>query len=468
MKTAHACTVRRIIGGVVNIDKSKQCVEPVGVKLIAISNLISTVLLIGVLLYSERTFGQSFLPAKEFEIEQARRELERIVATDTTEARAARQALDALNQPESSPVGRRARNRREQGDRRIVNGLPTVLYTSVGALLKGNDRGSARAWCTGTLVGCDKYLTAAHCIADNPSPGAYLVFFQQAGFFEVKEIAWNKDAYKGPYFDLAMLTLARSVEGVAPSIINDKEINIPGGFSGTIVGFGRTGGSRYDYGIKREGSIKTGRCPAQYSNSRLFCWSFHADVKPGDAASNTCFADSGGGIFMFDNDERGRVVAKVFGVVSGGRDRSCTQDDLSYNVDLGRYRQWIEGVGQGRLSAQTCGKPMATAVESRQELVRLSAAAPEIVIKIDVPPNTAALSVAMNGEDNSFGANDFDLLVRRGDQLPAAASLCDESGPGQFGYCSIESPLPGTWYVIVRRKRGEGEAQITATLVPKE
>lgn len=411
--------------------------------------------------------GQSFQDPQEFELTQTRRELERIIAEDPAEAPNARNALDALEQPASSPVGRQARNRRERGERRIVNGIPTGSYSAVGALLKGADRRTARAWCSGTLVGCDKYLTAAHCIADNPLPRAYVVFFQNFGFFEVKEIQWQKDDYKFPYFDLAMLKLARPLEGASPMPINYRDLAPPSGFPGTIVGFGRTGGSRYDSGIKREGTIKIKACPPRYENSKLLCWSYNSDIKSSDSASNTCFADSGGGVFMLDSDDRGHLVPKVFGVVSGGRDRNCTENDLSYNVDVGRFRQWIETVGEGRLVSGICGNPIMPSKEfaSRQTIVHLDGTNHEVIIKLEVPNNIVMLRVAMNGEDNSLGKNDFDLSVFRGERVQSAAPACDESGTGQFAFCEIERPDQGTWSIVVSRKKGEGDAQITATLV---
>src|SRR5262249_4910274 len=159
----------------------------------------------------------------------------------------------------------------------------------------------ASALCTGTLVGCDKFLTAAHCIAKDPSPGSYLVFFQDLGFFEVKDIRWEKQQYRFPYFDLAMLTLAKPAEGIAPMPINlsvqPLRVSVE-----TIVGFGRTGGRHYDYGIKREGSVRTTACPANRARDQVLCWRFDADVTSSISAQNTCNADSGGGIFMRDND----------------------------------------------------------------------------------------------------------------------------------------------------------------------
>ena len=290
--------------------------------------------------------AQEFLPDNAAEEALIRAELQRIIADDPEQAADARKAHDALDQPETTQTGRQARNRRERGARRIVNGLPARGHSAVGALLRGSDPRTAKSWCTGTLVGCDKFLTAAHCISDDPSPKSYLVFFQELGFFEVKGIRWPKGEYHhpDPYFDLAMVTLARPVEGIAPMPVNTSVRPLNRSLA-TIVGFGRTGGARYDYGIKREGSARTETCPASYGDKKLLCWSYDADVKSLRRASNTCNGDSAGGVFMRDN-EGGKVVQKVFGVVSGGRDDNCLKNDVSYNVDVSQFRQWIEAEGR--------------------------------------------------------------------------------------------------------------------------
>src|SRR5215468_4111422 len=111
---------------------------------------------------------------------------------------------------------------RERSARRIVNGVPATGFPAVGALLLGRDPANAKFLCTGTLVGCDKFLTAAHCVFKYDHPEGYLVFFQELGFFSVKDIRWPKQDYKENYaaYDLAMLTLARSADGIAPMPLN--------------------------------------------------------------------------------------------------------------------------------------------------------------------------------------------------------------------------------------------------------
>lgn len=294
------------------------------------------------------------------------------------------------------------------------------------------------------------------------------MFFQELGFFEVREIRWEKAQYKFPYFDLAMLTLTNPVEGIAPMPINmgGKPLNRS---IAAIVGFGRSGGSHFDYGIKREGSVKTAACPADLAKSKVLCWNFDADVKSSASASNTCNADFGGGVFMRDNDGP-RVVEKVFGVVSGGTDNDCMKQDQSYNVDVFQYRDWIEAAGEGRLSSGMCGNLQwaGKSGEPVQKSAYLNASKPNASFTIKVPDGATALRVAMNAEDDGSGKNDFDLSVFRGDHSEPAKAVCYENGPGQFAFCKIDAPQPGSWTALVTRKKGAGEAQVTTTLATAE
>jgi len=395
-----------------------------------------------------------------------RQELERIAKEDPQRAADARKTLEALGHPASSPQGRPLRNRRERGARRIVNGIHTIRHSAVAAILNGNDPSTASAWCTGTLVGCDKVLTAAHCIAENPTPKAYLVYFQNLGFFKVKDISWLKGEYSFPYADLAMLTLTKAVEGLAPISLNTVASPINGSI-GTIVGYGRTGGKREDYGVKREGSVKFGACKESYADKKLLCWDFDADINLTRQDSNTCNADSGGGVFMFDKEGQ-RSVQRVVGVVSGGLDDDCVKQDHSYNTDVFQWREWLATGSGGELTAQSCGSTANIDSPSnlRSRVVELGPDRPEAIFELDVPVGTAILRVAMSGEDDGKGKNDFDLFLFQGQDTVTTQAVCDQSGSGQFAFCEVSSPASERWTIAVRRKKGAGTAQLAVTTVP--
>ena len=302
--------------------------------------------------------ADSLQSLQESEETALRQELERIVKDDP------QKGAEARNTSKRS-INRRRHRRAANcgtvgsgGARRIVNGVQTIRHSAVAAVLRGSDPSTATSWCTGTLVACDKVLTAAHCISENPAPKDYLAFFPTLGFFEVKNITWLKDDYRFPYADLAMLALGKSVEGIAPISLNTAASPIYGSV-GTIVGYGRTGGKKHDYGVKREGSVKFGPCQDSYADKKLLCWDFDADINVATQDSNTCNADLGGGIFMMDKEGQ-RSIQRVVGVVSGGRDRDCVKGDHSYNTDVFRWREWLEKAADGKLSSETCG---ATAID---------------------------------------------------------------------------------------------------------
>src|SRR5262249_35557086 len=136
---------------------------------------------------------------------------------------------------EANPAAHRARS--PAGAARMVNGVMSVDHPASGALLSGSDRRTATVTCSGTLIGCKTFLTAAHCFIDptdssNPKkwtfdkPEAYKVFFQHAGIFDVERIDWlGPQDYvypvtTGSRSDIAVLTLKTPVTGVVPMSLN--------------------------------------------------------------------------------------------------------------------------------------------------------------------------------------------------------------------------------------------------------
>jgi Trypsin/Tetratricopeptide repeat len=349
----------------------------------------------------------------------------------------------------------------------VVKGMFAFGYPEAGALLKGSDPQSAGAWCSGTLVGCDKFLTAAHCIVDEPNPSTYHVFFQNAGFFPVQSIDWPKEEYRSREHtgDIAVLTLARPVEHIAPMEIN-RQVVPKQGTAGTIVGFGRTGGDNLDYGIKREGRVTTAACPPQLGGKKFLCWNFDADEKSTSNSwhSNTCNGDSGGGL-LISLDKRSRSPAVLAGVTVAGLRGDCLEGDRSYDTDVFSYAQWVNQVGEGRLSAKACGPLGPLKLDDVEPTsITLSESQPRFSVQFVVPPDLTGIRVAMNGEDDGNHDSDFDLYVIPGaDGDTASKAACTQEGSGQFAFCDIQNPTAGTWTALVRRKKGEGHAQLTIT-----
>jgi hypothetical protein len=348
----------------------------------------------------------------------------------------------------------------------VVKGVFAFGYPESGALLKGSNPQSAGALCSGTLIGCDKFLTAAHCIADEPNPSRYQVFFQNAGFFSVQSIDWPKEEFlSGQHTgDIAVLTLARPVEHIAPMEIN-RQVSPKQGTAGTIVGFGRTGGNNLDYGIKREGRVTTAACPPQLDGKRVLCWNFDADetATRSNWHSNTCNGDSGGALFV-SLDKRSRSTAVVAGVTVAGLRDDCSEGDRSYDTDVFSYAKWVNQVGEGRLSAKACGPLGPLQLDDVEPAsITLSETDPKFSVQFVVPPDLTGIRVAMNGEDDGHHDSDFDLYVMPGANEDTSKAVCTQDGSGQFAFCDIQTPTAGTWTALVRRKKGEGHAQLTIT-----
>ncbi len=350
---------------------------------------------------------------------------------------------------------------------RIVNGVFTSAYPSVGALLSPGSATTGGLLCSGTLIGCQTFLTAAHCVCDftgadcqsgahAPNPGAYVVFFQHAGFFAVSGISVRPD-FSFPVGDVAVLQLATPVTGIAPTPI---DVTAPPAFgtAGTIVGFGRDAGAS-DYGLKRAGAVAMAPCTAGISDGTSVCWDFANPLGPPGTDADTCNGDSGGPLFA--SFQCGDTVA---GTTSGGTSASCLPTDHSYDANIFTYAAYITAQGGADLANASCGA-MPQAGESGAPIVAatgtLSSGTPQAVHSFTVGAGTARLRVALNAAENP-GA-DFDLYVKAG-SVPTTSSFdCKADGANQYGFCEFTSPAVGTWYVLVNRFQGSGTYQVTAT-----
>jgi hypothetical protein len=355
----------------------------------------------------------------------------------------------------------------ERLDPRIVNGVLSFADPSVGALLVGTDPDQAIVYCSGTLVGCSTFVTAAHCVCDldgaacqsgatAPEPAEWHVFFQHAGIFAVESIAVNP-GYEFPSDDVAVVHLSAPLSGVSPTPLVAAEPAL--GTDGTIVGFGRSGGIAEDYGLKQRGSVVTSACSGGLPEG-LLCWDFTNPVGPPGTDSNTCNGDSGGPLFV---DEGGaRVLA---GITSGGSSSSCFTADESYDTSVALQRDWIEAEGGADLASTSCGSlsqvgDLATEVIGFTQ--ELSAAKPQGIHSFEVAPGVTRLGIALNASEEP-GA-DLDLYVRHGSAPTVNEYECRAFGSNQWGFCLFDAPAEGTWHVLVNRYSGTSVYQVTATL----
>ncbi|HEU5058243.1 MAG TPA: trypsin-like serine protease, partial [Kofleriaceae bacterium] len=310
--------------------------------------------------------------------------------------------------------------------------------------------------CSGTLIGCDVFLTAAHCVCwgdgpecQDPQPDAPLgVYLQHAGVVEVTSRHVHPD-YTFPDNDVAVLELARPVTGIVPSPLQAAEV--PLGTTATIAGYGRSGGNLEDYGIKQAGDVVTDTCPRDARGPGHICWRYEGE------GANTCNGDSGGPLFV----AAGGALA-VAGITSGGTRFDCLEGDRSYDTDVFTFREFITGaVGGERLGQATCGaQPQVgtdgAAVASQQgELARNQQAA----LAFDVPAGTSEIRVTLNAVEGS----NLDLRVRRGEPPSADEHDCAAVDASSYGVCAIDAPETGEWHAAVDARRA-GEYQLTVTV----
>ena len=339
----------------------------------------------------------------------------------------------------------------------IVNGTLTSAFPSAGALLVGADPATAGIQCSGTLIGCDTFLTAAHCVCDtegadcqSPTPSApFQVFLQHAGFFEVASVAVHP-SYSFPDADVAVLTLAEPVTGITPTPLQDTAPAL--GTRGTLVGFGRTGGANNVYGLKYTGDVTTGACPGDIDASGKVCWTYQ-----GAPDSNTCNGDSGGPLYF---GEAGAL--RVGGITSGGTQGSCLEGDNSYDNSVYDFRTFINERAVGGLAQAACG----SLPQVGQELVAVSsiegalAAAATADLAVEVPRGTTELRVALNSSDGSGANFDFSVAREGGGQ-----ALCSSAAAGAYGFCVIDSPEAGDYLATVIAAGDAGDYQLTATVI---
>ncbi len=357
---------------------------------------------------------------------------------------------------------------------RIANGLPTQQYPSVGYLILQGSVGTG--YCSGILIGCQTFLTAAHCICtdDNGNtltgaaclkqptlldPTGKLVYLQNAGNFDVASISVDPEFEFGVRGDFAVLKLAKPVTGVAPSPI-DTSRRPPAGTAGTIVGFGLTGGNAFDVGVKRAGQVVTTTCPASLvPASTNLCWAYKKPLGPPSTNSDTCEGDSGGPLFV--DLGQGPVLA---GVTSGG-DTNCVPIDNSFDADVFVHRAYITSAAGTDLGSASCGG-LPAAGTGGSTVVKgngtLNVSTPRRHLTINVPAGTDRLRVTLN----AAAEVDFDLYVKQGTPATASNFDCKSEDPDLPDTCEIVSPTPGTWDALALRSSGSGDYQLTATLYP--
>ena len=348
----------------------------------------------------------------------------------------------------------------------ILNGV-LDWSPSVGMFLNGG------GLCSGTLIGCQTFLTAAHCVCSLPNatvlsgqecrnradlldPSNKVVFFQHVGIYGVSSVEVDPDFEFGAQGDLAILHLAGPVPGIRSSRINQTGRPAHGSV-GEIVGFGDTLGGGAG-GLKFAGLVQTAACTGAPEATHI-CWNFVAPIGTPGNDSSTCHGDSGGPLFM-DFGSGLRLV----GVTSGG-DSSCLPPNHPYDADTYVGRSWIQSAAGPDLHRTSCGS-IPFAGEAGGDFAvgadTLSGAQPNVTYSFDVPAGIGILGTTLNGDLSNL---DADLYLRRGAPPTLSTFDCKSTVLGfPVEACFLGSPQAGTWYLLVHRVAGAGPFQITVTL----
>lgn len=331
---------------------------------------------------------------------------------------------------------------------RVVGGVLTSERPAIGALLRLAAGGHAPEVgnCSGTLVGCRWFLTAAHCIDSKPGV-TYRVFLDHAGFLPVKDTHPSGE-FKGctpancTRGDIALVELERPAQKVRSLPITEGA-PLKAGELGAIFGFGWSQGDRTDYGLKRQGPVKIEDCEAQHGNSSWLCFRFQPSV-----TANTCKGDSGGPLL---------TGGEVAGVTSWGKKQGCAKDDLAYDTRVTKYAGWLKQVAEQGLRAEACG-PAPYAGETGAPVSHLVPTRPyrpdgnpNKPHKLAVQAGTSELRLALHGTGrHSSNVTDIRLEARRPGST-SADPRCEAtlSKLHNFAFCSVSEPEVGDWRFVV-------------------
>lgn len=220
-------------------------------------------------------------------------------------------------------------------------------HPQVGALVDYDSRGTAYAFCTGTLISPTVMLTAAHC---NPGVAQVKVTFESqvtnaAVMYVGRYTAHpNYNGAQSDPHDIAVIVFDQPIADIVPAKL--PSLNL----FDTLKSNGLINGTRYTavgFGGQERSFDGKGKPIIAYEDKRE--WSVSAygalnqawlRLSQNGAVGNggTCYGDSGGPNFLGSADGETTVIAGT--TITG--DAQCVQSNVIYRLDTASARAFLK------------------------------------------------------------------------------------------------------------------------------
>jgi V8-like Glu-specific endopeptidase len=202
---------------------------------------------------------------------------------------------------------------------------------SIVAIISSKDE-SSEALCTGSIIGKNSILTAAHCVDHDPANinivfgidihKAKPEFIRSANQFVIHP-NWNKHLRTGEA-DLAVINFEGDLpDGFMPVDLADQSLELKNGQKVIMAGFG-----------VNDGETKAGAGKLRQMTTEILDFRSATEIVTNGQKSSVCFGDSGGPAFI----KVGNALVQ-WGVASSVASEAC--NDSSVHTVVMKYLTWI-------------------------------------------------------------------------------------------------------------------------------